>query len=719
VSLVVGKFWGKYQIVSEIGHGGTGVVYLAVDPTLDRNVALKLLALDGFEGSTEHDRIQKEAKIAATFTHPNIVHIHSFDNVDGQPFIEMEYVPGGSLATRLRERVVTVYETLGYVNEMCKALAYCHSRGGIHRDVKPENILIDADGTAKLADFGLSKMFSESAEFSSGSTVTGIFKGTPNYAAPEAWDGEKPTSAWDTYSLGVVLHRCLTGELPYPGNSPLEIARNMAAGPCKSLKSIAPRYSSELSSLLESMLRTDPALRLSDATEISRLIEMTPEWIQVDKMNVSATLEGPNPFSPTPFEIGTTLKTHGTSTRRKLVFLALIVSALFTGVFSYVGTEASLPLDGRYLEMMNLGTESGTVRVDSSFTITFESQAEIPTETWSFRSDSEADEIELFGVGDTSFSSARLVPLPNDRYEIIGGWARILDAKATGIRTGTIKGIVNANWDSGMFAGVLHYNTDQDGRAFSVAVMGEQLPQRENPFSTLEKSDFLFPILYRELVPRNLNWAANFESNFPGNGSGRYGVSQFQSDDRTAVVDGVLNETNWTNVHRMVPDGTLLNASEGNGNSSYFQMFVENGFIHYTVVIPDVIDCGTTPQLMLNIMPTYSVPLGESPHLRLGAGGEGASALNMIVPGEDPVVMSESECVVNMTAGRWIAEGHISLEALNNSGIRFGSVSQWRCVLKVTCGEMNDVNGIERWGFGFEDASIRHGFVLEMPEGIF
>jgi hypothetical protein len=719
VSLEVGRFWGKYQIVSEIGQGGAGVVYLAVDPALDRNVALKLLNLNAAGDVEFQERIHQEAKIAATFTHPNIVHIHSFDVIDSQPYIEMEYIDGGSLATRLRERVVTVYETLRYAHQICKALAYCHSRGGIHRDVKPENILIQADGTAKLADFGLAKIFSETYDFSSGTTATGIFKGTPNYAPPEAWEGQRPTNAWDTYGLGVVIYRCLTGELPYPGNSPLEIARHMVAGPCKPLRSIAPRYSEELSSLLDRMLESDPSARLADCTDIINLIEQTPEWNDVGRISDAATMEGRIAFE-SGRDWSASNRTFGTAQiSRRVVMAVLLVVAIFAGAFGFLGTGTAAPGKPTKQEL-NLGMMKDLNRVDSTFAITFEPVAEYPQESWSFGPPNELGEMDLYGVGTASFCVGQLVPLSENRYQVEGGWARILDAHSTGFRSGTFSGTVRIDWRIGTVVGVLNYATDQDGHYESKAIMGDKIADPENPFSVIEESEFLMPLMYRELLPRNMGWVKNLESKFPGFENGRYGVTELKTDGNSASIDGVLDESGWALVDRLSPDGDLLHGSDSMKDSAYFQMYAKSGFLHFAVVIPKVLQCGSSPNFEMKIVPAIDAPVSISPYIRLQSNGEGGVTSRVISREGVPSVISGVDLATRMESGRWVAEGRISLEALGASEIQFTPSTHWRGDLLVVCGEMTNENVvIEHWGFKSDPEFLRHGFMLEMPEGIF
>jgi serine/threonine protein kinase len=719
VSLEVGKYWGKYQIISEIGRGGTGVVYLAVDPGLDRNVALKILTLSTSDDSEFQERIHQEAKIAATFTHPNIVHIHSFDVIDSQPFIEMEYIDGGSLAGRMRERVVTVYETLRYAHDICNALAYCHSRGGIHRDVKPENILIDSNGTAKLADFGLAKIFSETYDFSSGTTATGIFKGTPNYAPPEAWEGERPTVAWDTYGLGVVVYRCLTGELPYPGNSPLEIARNMARGSYKTLRSLAPRYSEELSTLLDRMLETDPDTRMADCNQIIDSIEQTPEWNDVQGMNDSTTMEA---LIPKGSFSGFNRKNPAVGTppmRRKLLLTASIVFLIFGGAFGFLGTGKAAR-DIRPSNELAPKFKAQQSRADFTYSITFESGETGGDELWSFFQKDSADLMKVIGVGMSNFSTGALVPISGNRYQVDGNWVRILDKQATGFRSGNFSGTIRLNRSKGTLIGLLDYTCDQDGHYVARAIMGEQDPISENPFYQVEDSEYLLPLVYRELLPRNLSWVKEFESSLPGFASGRYDVIEFEPLGTPAKIDGRLNETFWEDSVRLSPDGSLLDGSMDEDESAYIQFYMENRQLHFSAVISTVDRCDGSPHFALKLLPAYSIPFSESPFIRIETDGNGNIASHVVSSDGIPQVLKGIKHSTRTEAGKWCVEGQISLDELGGMEIPIAPAYQWRCDLLVSCGETGEeLVGIEHWGSGTEERQLRHGIILDMPDGEF
>jgi len=203
----------QLEIISLIGRGGMGAVYKARQPLLDRIVALKILPAAVTRGTDFGDRFTREARALAKLNHPNIVMVHEFGTVNGQPYFLMEYVDGVNLRQLEREGKLTPREALQIVPQICEALQFAHDAGIVHRDIKPDNILLDKRGRVKIADFGIAKILGTAEE--PGVPVTQGAIGTPHYMAPE--QVEKPQTVdhrADIFSLGVVFYEMLTGELP-------------------------------------------------------------------------------------------------------------------------------------------------------------------------------------------------------------------------------------------------------------------------------------------------------------------------------------------------------------------------------------------------------------------------------------------------------------------------------------------------------------------------
>ena len=209
--------FGDYELLEEIARGGMGVVYRARQISLDRIVAVKMLAFGQFSSDQFVRRFKAEAEMAAALQHPNIVAIHEIGEHDGQHYFSMDYVQGCDLAAMVRERPMSSREAAAHLQVLARAVHYAHQRGVLHRDLKPSNVLIDGSGNPRLTDFGLAKRFEGDALLS----TTRQIVGSPNYMPPEQAEPDRGSvgPASDVYSLGALLYHLVTGRAPFVANS--------------------------------------------------------------------------------------------------------------------------------------------------------------------------------------------------------------------------------------------------------------------------------------------------------------------------------------------------------------------------------------------------------------------------------------------------------------------------------------------------------------------
>jgi eukaryotic-like serine/threonine-protein kinase len=210
----------RYRLEAKLGSGGMSTVYLARDEVLDRPVAVKLMHQEMTEQPDQLERFNQEARAVAKLSNPNVVAVIDAGEDAGRPYIVFEYVQGETLKQRIgRVGALEVTEALAYAMEVAQGLAVAHEREMVHRDVKPQNVLIDSTGRAKLTDFGISRQLNDQ-----GVTATGKVIGTTDYVAPEQAMGKDVDTRSDIYSLGVVLYEMLTGDVPFEAENQIGVA---------------------------------------------------------------------------------------------------------------------------------------------------------------------------------------------------------------------------------------------------------------------------------------------------------------------------------------------------------------------------------------------------------------------------------------------------------------------------------------------------------------
>jgi serine/threonine-protein kinase len=273
---------GRYRLEAKLGSGGMSTVYLARDTTLDRPVAVKVMHREMSEQADQLERFRQEARAVAKLSHPNVVSVIDAGEDGGYPYIVFEYVEGETLKARInRVGALDVQEALAYAIEIARGLTVAHARKMVHRDIKPQNVLIDAEGRAKLTDFGISRQLEQD-----GMTATGRVLGTTDYVAPEQAMGRGTDQRSDIYSLGVVLYEMFTGQVPFAADSQVGVAMKHVNEELPDVQALRPELSAASALVVERATSKDPAKRYAD---IGAMIDDLSTALEVEAARAGST----------------------------------------------------------------------------------------------------------------------------------------------------------------------------------------------------------------------------------------------------------------------------------------------------------------------------------------------------------------------------------------------------------------------------------------------
>jgi eukaryotic-like serine/threonine-protein kinase len=326
---------GRYKLLGKLGSGGMADVWCAEDTMLDRRVALKFLH-DRFAQDEQFvERFRREASSAAGLQHPNVVGVFDRGTYDGSHYIAMEYVEGASL-NDLIQRGLSVPEAVELVRQVLAGARYAHAHGIVHRDLKPQNVLVDAEGRARVTDFGIARAGASEI------TQTGSVLGTAQYLSPEQAQGLPVTAASDIYSIGVLLYEALTGRVPFEAESPVTVALKQVSERPRPPSELNPAVSRALDAVVLKALAKDPANRFASAEEFLVALDVAeadPSGAALGdtaSYAVVAAAAGAPPAPPPPPEGPP--EHRGFFTPARLIAMALLLLVL-GGVLAYALTR--------------------------------------------------------------------------------------------------------------------------------------------------------------------------------------------------------------------------------------------------------------------------------------------------------------------------------------------------------------------------------------------
>jgi serine/threonine-protein kinase len=279
----------RYELIAQQGSGGMSVIYKAVDRSLGRTVAVKILRPSLTKDPAFLDKFQQEARSVAKMSHPNIVTVHDVGSDGPTHYIVMELIEGQDLKKMIKTRGALPYtQALDFAIQICGGLGYAHRSRLVHADVKPQNILINKDGVVKVTDFGIAQAYTDTMP----QTRAEVVWGSPHYFAPEQARGEKPSPASDVYSIGVVMFEMFTGRLPYIGTSQKELALAHIQSDVPSAKDINPTVPDEISKIIQKVMSKRPTDRYSQADQLGHILKTVQDRTRASSAN---TMQAPPP----------------------------------------------------------------------------------------------------------------------------------------------------------------------------------------------------------------------------------------------------------------------------------------------------------------------------------------------------------------------------------------------------------------------------------------
>jgi hypothetical protein len=322
----------RFRLEEKVGSGGMSTVYRAYDPTLERWVAIKLMHRDISTDPDQLERFRREARAVARLNHPHIVTVIDAGEDDGAPYIVFEYVQGETLKDRIRDRGrLPVPEAVAYAIEIGRALSCAHSNRLVHRDVKPQNVLIDPDGRAKVTDFGIARSME-----AQGLTATGRVLGTTDYVSPEQALGHDVTQQSDIYSLGICLYEMLTGEAPFKADTQVAVAMKHVKEPLPNVQVRRPEISAALASVVERSTAKETRNRYRTVDEMVHDLE---EVLAIEAARAGETSgEATAVLRALPGDTADFAPTRLRRPRRALLLSALLVG-LVAGLIAFLATR--------------------------------------------------------------------------------------------------------------------------------------------------------------------------------------------------------------------------------------------------------------------------------------------------------------------------------------------------------------------------------------------
>jgi len=327
----------RYEVLELVGTGGMSSVYKSHDRLLERDVALKVLHPHFGDDDEYVERFRREARAVAQLSHPNIVTVIDRGEADGHQFIVFELIDGENLKELVdRTGPLPARRAVDLAIAIADALSFAHEHGIVHRDVKPQNVLLNAEGEAKVTDFGIAR----SLDVEHGVTQTGTVLGTSNYLSPEQASGKQVTAATDVYSLGVVLYELLTGEVPFPGENFVAVAMKHLNEPVPDILERRPDVPVRLAAAMERALEKDPARRFASMRDFAG--ELRACLAELGSFDADRTFVAPRqtqpPSAPRPVRL---------KRRRWPVFAVLALAgaaaAIVAGVLALDGSKANTP----------------------------------------------------------------------------------------------------------------------------------------------------------------------------------------------------------------------------------------------------------------------------------------------------------------------------------------------------------------------------------------